>query len=88
LRVPVTVGVIFSGILAGPHLLGLVKAMHELEILAKIGVILLLFTINVEFSFANLLQIRQSVLVVGPLQVAAPCRWQCRGRGGDEGTGI
>ena len=72
-RIPVTVGFILTGILAGPHLLGLVKAIHEVEMLAEIGVILLLFTIGVEFSFANLLQIRQSVLVAGPIQVAATC---------------
>jgi monovalent cation:H+ antiporter-2, CPA2 family len=73
LRVPATVGFILTGILAGPHLLGLVRAVHEVEVLAEIGVILLLFTIGVEFSFANLLQIRQSVLVAGPIQVAATC---------------
>lgn len=73
LRVPATVGFILTGILAGPHLLGLVRAVHEVEILAEIGVILLLFTIGVEFSFANLLQIRQSVLIAGPIQVAATC---------------
>jgi CPA2 family monovalent cation:H+ antiporter-2 len=73
LRVPVTVGFILTGILAGPHLLRLVKAVHEVEVLAEIGVILLLFTIGVEFSFANLLQIRQSVLVAGPIQVGATC---------------
>ncbi len=73
LRVPATVGFILTGILAGPHVLGLVRAIHEVEILAEIGVILLLFTIGVEFSFANLLQIRQSVLVAGPFQVAATC---------------
>ncbi|MFW6112757.1 MAG: cation:proton antiporter [Thermodesulfobacteriota bacterium] len=72
-RVPVIVGFIFTGILAGPHLLGLVRAVHEVEVLAEIGVILLLFTIGVEFSFANLLQIRKSVLVAGPLQVGATC---------------
>jgi monovalent cation:H+ antiporter-2, CPA2 family len=73
LRVPATVGFILTGILAGPHMLGLVKAIHEVEMLAEIGVILLLFTIGVEFSFANLLQIRQSVLVAGPIQVTATC---------------
>jgi len=73
LRVPVTVGFILTGILAGPHLLGLVKAVHEVEVLAEIGVILLLFTIGVEFSFANLLQIRRSVLIAGPIQVGATC---------------
>jgi monovalent cation:H+ antiporter-2, CPA2 family len=72
-RIPVTVGFILTGILAGPHLLALVKAIHEVEILAEIGVILLLFTIGVEFSFANLLQIRQSVLIAGPIQVVATC---------------
>ncbi|AEB09904.1 monovalent cation:proton antiporter family protein [Desulfobacca acetoxidans] len=72
-QVPVTVGFIFTGILAGPHVLALVRAIHEVEILAEIGVILLLFTIGVEFSFANLLQIRQSVLVAGPIQVVATC---------------
>jgi nitrogen-specific signal transduction histidine kinase len=40
-RVPVTVGFILTGILAGPHLLGLVKAVHEVEMLADIGVILI-----------------------------------------------
>ncbi|MGQ9920159.1 MAG: cation:proton antiporter domain-containing protein [Desulfobacca sp.] len=70
-RIPVTVGFIFTGILAGPHVFALVRAVHEVEILAEIGVILLLFTIGVEFSFANLLQIRHSVLVSGPVQVLA-----------------
>jgi len=70
-RIPVTVGFIFTGILAGPHVFALVPAVDQGEILAEIGVILLLFTIGVEFSFANLLQIRQSVLVAGPVQVVA-----------------
>lgn len=69
-RVPTTIGLIFTGILAGPYLLALVRAVHEVEVLAEIGVILLLFTIGVEFSFANLLQIKRSVLLGGPLQVA------------------
>jgi K+:H+ antiporter len=46
LRVLVTVGFILTGILAGPHLWGLVKAIQEMETLAEIGVILLLFTIQ------------------------------------------
>jgi CPA2 family monovalent cation:H+ antiporter-2 len=88
-RVPVTVGFILTGIIAGPHVLGLVKAVHEVEILSEIGVILLLFTIGVEFSFANLLQIRQSVLVAGPIQVGATClaglalTWQFGRPGGE-----
>ncbi|MDD2903923.1 MAG: cation:proton antiporter [Syntrophales bacterium] len=72
-RVPVIVGFILTGILAGPHVFGLIKAVHEVENLAEIGVVLLLFTIGVEFSFADLLQIRKSVLVAGPIQIALTC---------------
>ena len=69
IRVPAIVGFLFTGILAGPHGLGLVKAVHEVEILAEIGVVLLLFTIGIEFSLRNLLQIRRSILIGGSLQV-------------------
>jgi CPA2 family monovalent cation:H+ antiporter-2 len=71
LGIPPIVGFILTGVLSGPQVLGLIKAVHEVEILAEIGVILLLFTIGIEFSFANLLQLRRSVLVGGPFQVAA-----------------
>jgi monovalent cation:H+ antiporter-2, CPA2 family len=70
LGIPPIVGFILTGVLAGPQVLGLIKAVHEVEILAEIGVILLLFTIGIEFSFANLLQLRRSVLIGGPIQVA------------------
>ncbi len=69
LRVPTIVGFLLTGILAGPYGLGLVKAVHEVEILAEVGVVLLLFTIGIEFSFKRLLQIKKSVLLGGSLQV-------------------
>ena len=69
IRVSAIVGFLISGILAGPHGLGLVKTAHEIEILAEVGVVLLLFTIGMEFSLKNLLQIKKSVLMGGSLQV-------------------
>ena len=57
IRVPAIVGFLLTGIVAGPHGLGLVKSIHEVEILAEIGVILLLFAIGIEFSLNNLLRI-------------------------------
>ena len=69
LRVPTIVGFLLAGILAGPYGLGLVKAVHEVEILAEIGVVLLLFTIGIEFSLQRLLQIKKSVLMGGSIQV-------------------
>ena len=69
LRVPAIVGFLLTGILAGPYGLGLVKAVHEVEILAEVGVVLLLFTIGIEFSLERLLQIKKSVLMGGSIQV-------------------
>ncbi|MCD6353484.1 MAG: cation:proton antiporter, partial [Proteobacteria bacterium] len=69
LRVPAIVGFLLTGILAGPHGFGLIKAAHEVEVLAEVGVVLLLFTIGIEFSLNRLLQIKKSVLVGGSIQV-------------------
>jgi len=69
LHVPAVVGFLLTGIFVGPYGFGLVKAVHEVEILAEIGIVLLLFTIGIEFSLERLLQIRKSVLMGGSLQV-------------------
>jgi CPA2 family monovalent cation:H+ antiporter-2 len=69
LHVPAIVGYLMTGILAGPHGLGLIGGVHEVEVLAEIGVVLLLFTIGIEFSLKGLLQIKRLVLIGGPLQV-------------------
>jgi len=69
LHVPAIVGFLLTGVLAGPHGLGLISAVREVEILAEIGVVLLLFTIGIEFSLRNLLRIKRSVLLGGSLQV-------------------
>jgi monovalent cation:H+ antiporter-2, CPA2 family len=69
-RLPALVGFLITGTLAGPHGFRLIGAVHEVEILAEIGVVLLLFTIGIEFSLQNLLQIKRAVLLGGSLQVA------------------
>jgi CPA2 family monovalent cation:H+ antiporter-2 len=69
LKMPALIGFFLTGILAGPHGLGLVKAVHEVEVMAEIGVVLLLFTIGIEFSINQLLRIKKSVLLGGSLQV-------------------
>lgn len=69
LRVPAVVGYLLTGIFVGPYGFRLVKAVHEVEILAEIGIVLLLFTIGIEFSLEKLLKIRKSVLMGGSLQV-------------------
>jgi len=69
LRVPSVVGFLLTGILAGPHGFELVNEVHQVEVLAEIGIVLLLFTIGIEFSFDKLLEIRKPVLMGGSLQV-------------------
>ena len=59
-RIPSIVGFLLTGVLAGPHGLGLIKALHEVELLAEVGVVLLLFTIGIEFSLKSLLQIKST----------------------------
>lgn len=69
MKIPTAVGYLMTGIIAGPHLLSLVQGEHEIEILAEIGVVLLLFTIGMEFSLKHLLRIRRIVFFGGLLQV-------------------
>ena len=69
LRLPTIVGFMITGVLIGPHALGLIKDVHAIEMLAEIGVALLLFTIGLEFSLRRMLEMRRLVLLGGGLQV-------------------
>lgn len=68
-RIPAVVGLLLTGVLAGPNGLGLVGKNHEVDMLAEIGIVLLLFTIGLEFSLAKLFQIGRTVMLGGTLQV-------------------
>ena len=69
LKIPSLIGFIIAGIIIGPHGVGLIEDTHFVQILAEIGVILLLFTIGIEFSMAQLVRIRKAVLGGGGAQV-------------------
>lgn len=68
-RMPAVVGFLFTGVFVGPYGLRLVKGVHEVEVLAEIGVVLLLFAIGLEFSFRELSRLKKAVLLGGSLQV-------------------
>jgi len=70
MRLPIIVGFLLTGVIAGPHGFGLVREPATVQTLAEAGVVLLLFTIGLEFSFRRLLQIRKTVLLGGSLQIA------------------
>lgn len=69
LKLPHIVGFLFCGVLAGPHGLNLITRVEDIDLLAEIGVVLLLFTIGLEFSLAELRRIKRYVLLGGSLQV-------------------
>ncbi len=69
LHIPSIVGFLITGIFAGPYGLRLITGVHEVELIAEIGIVLLLFTIGIEFSLDKLLSIKKSVLMGGSLQV-------------------
>ena len=58
-----------TGIIAGPHLLAIIGSSHEIELMAEIGVVLLMFTIGLEFSLKQLVKIRKTVFFGGFLQL-------------------
>ncbi len=65
------VGFLVTGILVGPYGFSLVGDTKSVHILAEIGVMLLLFSLGLEFSFKKLMQIRNIVFGTGSVQVAA-----------------
>ena len=69
LKLPTVLGFLLTGIIAGPYGLSWIHGVHEVEIMAEIGVILLLFVIGVEFSLKSLFAIKRSVFLGGGLQV-------------------
>lgn len=64
------VGFLIAGVIIGPNALALVPDQELVDILAEIGVILLLFTIGIEFSLEKLNRIRKAIFVGGGLQVS------------------
>ncbi len=69
LRLPSVAGFLIAGALIGPHALGLVSDVELVEILAEVGVILLLFTIGIEFSLDKVARMVRAIYVGGGLQV-------------------
>jgi CPA2 family monovalent cation:H+ antiporter-2 len=62
-------GFLIAGVVIGPHALGLVEDVELVNTLAEVGVILLLFTIGIEFSLDELSRIRRLLIGGGSLQV-------------------
>ena len=64
LQVPPVIGELLAGVLLGPSLLGWVEPSHVVELLAKIGIILLLFEVGLETDVYRLLETGLRAVIV------------------------
>ena len=69
IKVPTIIGYLLTGVVTGPYALGLIQEAHSIELMAEIGVVLLMFTIGLEFSINHLFKIRKVVFVGGFMQL-------------------
>jgi len=69
LKLPSVLGFLITGLVAGPNVLKLIHNTHEIELIAEIGIIFLLFLIGIEFSLKTLFSLKKTVLFGGFLQV-------------------
>ena len=69
LRLPPIVGFLITGVISGPYGFGLIRNIADVESLAEIGVVLLLFTVGLEFSLQHLARLRRFLFIGGALQV-------------------
>ena len=67
---PAVVGSLVVGLLVGPFTPGYVADKHQIEVLADVGVVLLLFEVGIELDLRSLAKEPRGVLVAVPLQVA------------------
>src|SRR5262249_30284840 len=64
------VGFLVAGVMIGPNALGLVRTPAVVDATAEVGVMLLLFTIGIEFSLERLAEMKTAIFAGGGLQVA------------------
>ncbi|MGE0276294.1 MAG: cation:proton antiporter [Nitrospiraceae bacterium] len=68
-RFPSIAGFLVAGALIGPHGLNLIPDTTKVQVLAEIGIVLLLFTIGIEFSSVQFASARRILVISAPIQV-------------------
>lgn len=70
LGLPAVVGYLLVGLLVGPFTPGYVADRHQIQVLADVGVVLLLFEVGIELDLRALRREPPGILVAVPAQVA------------------
>lgn len=69
IKLPTVIGYILVGVLVGPFAIGIVPESENIKLLAEFGIIFLMFTVGLEFSFLYLMKLKKDVFGYGALQV-------------------
>ncbi len=69
LGLPAILGYVTVGLVLGPHALALFPESTTTHLLAELGVVFLLFTLGLEFSWPRMVALRREVFGLGSLQV-------------------
>ncbi len=72
LKMPGVVGEIAAGCVVGPSVLGWIHPAEALDVLAEIGVVLLLFSVGLETRLEDMKRVGRSAVMVGVLGVIIP----------------
>lgn len=68
-KLPALVGFLITGVLIGPYGAAIITETRVVERLADIGVVLLLFTVGLEFSITDIIRSGRQLLIGGGTQV-------------------
>ena len=68
-KLPSIVGFLIAGMIIGPYGFNLIKSVNQISVMAEIGVMLLMFTIGLEFSLSQLIKIKKFLLFAGGFQL-------------------
>lgn len=68
-KLPALVGFLITGVLIGPHGVAFITDTSAVERLAEIGVVLLLFTVGLEFSMTDIMRSARQLIFGGSIQV-------------------
>ncbi|NCS90675.1 MAG: potassium transporter KefB, partial [Ignavibacteria bacterium] len=63
LKIPSIVGFLAAGMIIGPHGFQLISEITEIEVMAEVGVILLLFVIGLEVSIKQLMRMKKFLII-------------------------
>lgn len=70
LRLPLVLGFVVGGIVISPFTPGpKLSDLHSFELFSEVGVVLLMFSIGVEFSIPDLMRVKWVALVGGPIGI-------------------